>query len=733
MTDPKKQQEEASNKRKVEIDDLYRFRLLSDPQVSPNGKNVAFVLTRLRKKQDDYASNIWIVPTDKSVEARKFTGSDKRDYNPRWSPDGGELGFISTRSGKPQVWIIRLDGGEARQLTRMKRGVGEFEWSTDGRWIAFTYSVEEDEYPGKPKSEEPEETGNGKTSNNEQNREPGAISEEGFASGLPPAGDWPEDEENTNDEDEKKDRVRVTTRLRYKFDGQGLLERRSHLFLVKNKGGEPKQLTHGDWDARTPRWSSDGKTLAFIANQEEDADYHNIQDIFLLPISKDGEPGAQRRVTNHDCTITNMDWLPSGEGFALFAHDRIDEGALATNLQVWTVPVKGGPPNKLTRSFDRSVGYWLNSDLRSAAGEMRPRFSRDGSLIYFMALNGGTVQIFSVPVTGGEVKQVVGGERAALNFDVSEDAVIFAASEPTLPNDLFRADLSGESEIALTAVNNDIQGGRGMACHALFLSEPEEFWIERPGGTRIQGWLLKPPDFKPDSKYPLVLQIHGGPHTSYGSAYFHEFQVMAARGYVVLYTNPRGSQGYGQEFTDVIRDDWGGIDYEDIMACVDYAMSQSYVDNKRLGLAGGSYGGYMVTWIIGHDQRFKAAVASRMVSNLYSAWGTGDMTWALWNWQFHGTPRERTDLYLERSPVTYVEEMRTPLLITHAEDDHRTNIEQAQQVYTALKLLKREVKMVLLPSGGHDVSRSGKPSVRVERMRQIVDWVDKYLQLDHNS
>ena len=723
MTPSKKQK--ANNMRKVEIDDLYRFRLLSDPQVSPDGKYVAYVLTRLRKKQDDYASNIWMVPVKGNRDPRKFTGSDKRDFNPRWSPDGSELAFLSTRAGKPQVWVIPVNGGEARQLTRMKRGVGEFEWSADGKWIAFTSAVDEEDNSSTVRNAEREEAGQAKDASGEQNKEPGSVSEEGFVSALAPAGDWPEDEESS-DEDEKEDHVRVTTRLRYKFDGQGFLERRSHIFLVKSKGGKPVQITHGDWDARAPRWSPDGKTLAFLANQEEDADYHNIHDIFLLTVSDEGEPGEQRRVTGHDCSITNMSWLPSGEGFCLLAHDRIDEAALASNLQVWTVPLGGGSPNKLTQGFDRSVGYWLNSDLRSAAGEMRPRFSRDGSLVYFMALNGGTVQIFSVPVSGGEVKQVVGGERAVLNFDVSNDAVIFAATEPTLPNDLFMTDLTGGREVALTRVNDDVQ-------NELTLSEPEQFYLDRPGGTRIEGWLLKPPDFKPDGKYPLVLQIHGGPHTSYGSSYFHEFQVLAARGYVVQYTNPRGSQGYGQEFADIIRDDWGGIDYEDIMACVDYAISQPYVDDERLGLAGGSYGGYMVTWIIGHDQRFKAAVASRMVSNLYSAWGTGDVTWSLWNWQFHGTPRERTDLYLERSPVTYVEKMHTPLLITHAEDDHRTNVEQAQQVYIALKLLKRDVKMVLLPSGGHDVSRSGKPSVRVERMRHIIDWLDKYLQPDSIS
>jgi dipeptidyl aminopeptidase/acylaminoacyl peptidase len=262
----------------------------------------------------------------------------------------------------------------------------------------------------------------------------------------------------------------------------------------------------------------------------------------------------------------------------------------------------------------------------------------------------------------------------------------------------------------------------------LELSAPTSFQLERPDGTQIEGWVLMPPGASRDAGCPMVLEVHGGPHTAYGHAYFHEFQLLAAHGYAVLYTNPRGSQGYGQAFNDAIINDWGGVDYEDIMACVDYAISQYTVDPERLGVAGGSYGGYMAAWIIGHTQRFKAAVAMRAVTNLYSAWGNGDFTWRLWNWELEGPPQERSNLYLERSPVTYVADMHTPLLLTHAEDDLRVNVEQAEQLYTALKVLKRDVKMVRFPSGGHDLSRSGKPSLRVERLEHIAGWFDKYLK-----
>jgi dipeptidyl aminopeptidase/acylaminoacyl peptidase len=363
----------------------------------------------------------------------------------------------------------------------------------------------------------------------------------------------------------------------------------------------------------------------------------------------------------------------------------------------------------------------LNSDLRAGGGETRPRFSRDGSLIYFLVTNGGCVQVYSVPAEVGEVRQVIGGEREVLGFSVGQDAVTFAVTTTTTPNDLFRADLDGRNEQRLTDVNRDVLS-------ELELSEPKGFWVAMPDGAKVQGWMLMPPGYRQGEKYPLILEVHGGPHTAYGGAYFHEFQVLAAQGYIVLYTNPRGSQGYGQQFCDAILNDWGGVDYKDLMAYVDYAVQQGYADEQRLGVAGGSYGGYMAAWIVGHTHRFKAAVAMRAVTNLYSAWGSGDFTWRLWNWEMEGDPRQRTELYLERSPITYVNEMRTPLLITHAEDDLRVNIEQAEQLYTALKVLRRDVKLVRFPSGGHNVSRSGKPSLRIDRLQHIVDWFNQHLQ-----
>lgn len=713
---------DAPQTRNVEIEDLYRFQLLADPQISPDGLTVAYTQTRLRKKKNDYASNIWLVPTDGSKEPRKFTGSDARDMSPRWSPDGETLAFISTRSGKPQIWTISHSGGEARRLTRAPHGVGEFEWSTDGSWIAFTAQVESERdkvlraearsKAGKDADEEAD------TRAGSESKQPGDAGEEGLGATFLPAGEW-EDDEDEEALKEKGDHVRVIDRVHYIADGEGFLERRAHLFIIPARGGKSLQLTEGDWNAASPRWSPDGKQLAFVANMEPDADYKNIQDIFVIDIAQDGKAGEAKRITKHDCSIRGIDWLPSGEGFALLAHSRINEAAFGTNVEVWTMDMNGEPRN-LTHNIDRSAVVDVMSDLRSGVGVLRPHFNKSGDTIFFIATDGGSTPVYAVPVGGGELKKIVGGERVVLNFSVGPNSLAFGVSTPTQPNEIYSAALDGSNERALTSVNSEV-------LKTLQICQPQTFWATSKDGTRVQGWLIHPPGFEPSKKYPLVLEIHGGPHTAYGETYFHEFQSLAARGYIVLYTNPRGSQGYGQAFADAIQNDWGGVDYEDIMACVDYAIAQGNVDEERLGVGGGSYGGYMTAWIVGHTDRFKAAVASRLVSNLYSAWGSGDFTWMLWNWEFEGSPQERADLYLERSPVHHADKINTPLLLTHAEDDHRCNLEQAQQMYMALKVRQKEVKMVLFPSGGHDVSRSGKPSLRIERLKHITGWFDKYL------
>jgi acylaminoacyl-peptidase len=717
---PAQSDKQASGKRKIQTADLYLFRLTMDPQASPDGRTVAYVQTRLRKKKNDYASNIWLVDVANGSAPRKFTNSDKRDMYPRWSPTGDALAFLSTRSGKPQVWIIPTSGGEARQLTHAKRGVGQFTWSPDGQWIAYTSQVDNEQ--DKKHAADAKSKGNGQETEtadaDSENRMPGDVPGGDMIAPVLIPGEWEEDQEDEKTEEDKGDHAYVITRVHIKGEGQGLLLRRSHAFLVPAAGGKERQITDGDWDVGPMRWSPDGSQIAFLSEQEPDEGLNNITDIFVLPIADDGTPGELRRVTDHDSVIMTLDWLPPGDGFAVMAHSRVNEGAFGTNAQVWTISLDGRI-TKLTEDWDRTAGMVINSDLWAGTGEPRVRFSPAGDTAYFIGSTEGTAHIFSVPLAGGDLRQLTHGRRAVLNFDVLADGFVYNATNPAHPVDLYRGDFDGANERQITNVQAD-------ALSLLDLAPVRELWIERDG-TRLQGWMMLPPDFDEERKWPMVLQIHGGPHVSYGESFFHEFQVLAARGYVVLYTNPRGSQGYGQTFSDAILNDWGGVDYDDLMAFVDHVAEMPFVDADRMAVAGGSYGGYMTAWVIGHTNRFKSAVAMRPVTNLYSAWGTGDFTHLLWSWEFEGMPQDRTELYLERSPVTYVKNIETPLLLTHAEDDYRVDIEQSAELYMALKVLGKKVKMVRLPSGGHDVSRSGKPSLRVERLDYIADWIDEHM------
>ena len=358
---------------------------------------MAFVQTRLRKEKNDYASNIWLAAADGSGEPRKFTNSPRRDMAPRWSPSGKEIAFISLRSGKPQIWIIEVNGGEARQVTFDKRGVGEFAWSPDGKWLVFSTEIDSDldkkwaaQDAGKAKKD-----GKCGTQSDSENIEPGqAGAGEGASPIVRAAGEWDEDSEDEKSPEDKGDHAYVITGVHIKGEGQGLLLRKTHLFIIPAKGGKARQLTEGDWNAGSPRWSPNGKQLAYLANREPDAELVTISDIWVMDVDRGGKTSKEHRVTRHESAVQIMDWLPDGNGFVVFAHSDIHEGALATNLEVWTIGMNGSI-KKLTEGLDRTVGSFINSDLWAGTGELRPRFSRDGKLIYFLITDQGNGHIYS--------------------------------------------------------------------------------------------------------------------------------------------------------------------------------------------------------------------------------------------------------------------------------------------------------------------------------------------------
>ncbi|HEV2282701.1 MAG TPA: S9 family peptidase, partial [bacterium] len=453
-----------------------------------------------------------------------------------------------------------------------------------------------------------------------------------------------------------------------------------------------------------------------------DADLSNRADIWVVPI--DG--GSPRRLTKSAGPASVPSWSPDGRTIAYAGHDDACWGA--TNWGVWTVPAAGGEPVCLTAHEDRSVGHHIATDSRVHPSSGGLTWSRDGGRIVFMVADGGSTQITSIaagPAAAASDRAIrfeTRGDHELIGCSLDRAArrVACIESDPATPGEIAVFDLGGEMR-RLTDLT-------GPALRPLALARPERFQVESADGWTVEGWVMRPTNPVHGPKAPAVLEIHGGPHAAYGNAFFHEFQALAAEGYGVVYLNPRGSQGYGQRFTAATRHDWGGGDYEDLMRGLDHALAaHPWIDRERLGVAGGSYGGFMTNWIVGHTQRFRAGVTMRSISNAYSQWGTSDLAYMKGMWEYPGDPWEAPQFYLERSPITYVHQMRTPLLILHSEQDHRCPIEQGEQLFVALKKQGVPALFVRFPNESHDLSRSGQPRHRLERLRHIVAWFRRYL------
>ncbi len=687
-------------KRPIAAEDLYRFTFVGDPQLSPDGATVAFVRTTVDREADGYRSQLWTVPADGSAPPRRFTAGPN-DTAPRWSPDGRALAFLRKGRGKeekPQVWLIGARGGEAWPLTDAREGAAEPRWAPDGSRIAFTSRVRAADDAGR-----------------------GATGDGREAGGKAPGG---------TDGAARQSDVRVIDRLKFKLDGEGLLDdRRRHLFVVPVRGqerGEARQMTFGDCNEGMPAWSPDGRSLAFVSARHEDRDFDNRSDIWI--VAADDAPGEPRRVTRTAGPCAMPVFAPDGQSLAYVGHDNRPEYGPTTLDGLWVVPADGcAPPRNLTAALDRPVGSAVGTDARYGTPGDAPRWSPDGAALFTLVSDRGNVPLLRVDAASGAAATVLDGARQITNVGVSADGrrLVYAVSDGTTPADLFACDLDDAGravgERRLTDANA-----------ALFaevkIRAPRKHTYRAPDGQDLDAWVVTPPGFDPKHKYPLVLEIHGGPHALYGESFYHEFQLLAARGYVVLATNPRGSEGYGQAFVAALRNDWGGVDYRDVMAGVDWIVGQGYIDPARLGVTGGSYGGYLTNWIVGQTDRFRAAVSGRSTCDRYSHYGHSDFGSFTGDWEFGGPPWERAEHYRDRSPISYVANVRTPILLEQQEDDLRCPMPQAEQFYTALKKLRQaDVQLVRFPDESHGMVRGGKPVHRVERLNRLVDWFDRYL------
>jgi dipeptidyl aminopeptidase/acylaminoacyl peptidase len=648
-------------RRAMTPEDITRIVWVSDPQISPDGRRVAFVATTLSEEKDQYQSQIWMVDTAGGAP-RRFTGGPRRDAEPRWSPDGSRLAFVSEREAtkKGQLYVMPADGGEAIPLSDLKNGVTNPVWSPDGTRIGFVSRV----------------------------------------------GGWQEPE---SEEEKRKSRPpRVITSLKYRQNGEGFTyDRRPHLFVVSADGGEPRQITDGDWVDADPAWSPDGRLIAFSSARHVEKDDDDASDLWLVG----AEGGEPRRVTDTAGPTGLASFSPDGRTIAyLGRRARNDFGG---NVRVFTVPAEGGASTCMTMGLDRSC----------APLPVGPLWSADGRWVTFAAEDRGALSIYRVGISGGAApERVIGGERVVTGVSISGDGrrLAFTGTDPVTPAEVFVADADGSGERRLTDVNRAWR-------EEVALSHPERFSYER-AGFALDGWVMKPVGHKPGTSGPALLNIHGGPHAQYGWGFFDEFQVYAAAGYAVIYTNPRGSQGYGETFARAVIRDWGGGDYADVMAGLDEALRRDdAIDATRLGVMGGSYGGFLTSWIVGHTGRFKAACSERAVNDQWGMFGTSDIGHLFNTVELGAPPWENLGEYLDRSPVTYAKNVTTPLLIIHSEDDLRCPIEQAEQLFVALKKLGKDVLFVRFPDETHELSRSGKPRHRLARFRFILDWFAQHL------
>jgi dipeptidyl aminopeptidase/acylaminoacyl peptidase len=683
-------------------EDFYDIVTVEDPRVSPDGEWIAFVRLSVDRMENMYRSAIWLAPTDGGAP-KPFTAGTKQDHSPRWSPGGKQLAFVSTRGAdKAQIYIIPADGGEARPLTNLPQGASNPAWSPDGKFIAFT---------SRANAEEREREDN--AGENESDERPQNAFEA--------------KQRREREEHREKERFdpRIVRRQPYRVGTEYLDDRRTHIYVIAAiaadsgptaEGNKPRRLTDGDVDFAAPIWSPDGKSILTSATRNPESDTGWIyQDVFRIPLPEAGMPRGEP-VPLTEPGFSNVAPKPSPDGSRVAYLRRPEEHITAQAPRLVVIASDGGEPQEVAPGFDRGVDEFC--------------WSSDGRTLIFAAGDEGDTGLYTVPVEGDLPALILSGRREVVAFDLAQNngRIGFVACTPERPPDLYSANLDGEGtrdERQLTDFNRDFLEKKQVM-------PVEEIWYPAPDGVEIQGWLIKPPGFDAEKKYALAVEIHGGPHAMWGPStltMWHEWQCLAARGYVVLYCNPRGSDGYGHAFRNAIHGQWGEADMPDILAGVDHVVSKGFVDKARMVVTGGSYGGYMTAWIVGHDQRFAAAVSQRGVYHLTSFFGTSDIP-ELIEWEFDAGPWQAYERLWRYSPLAYINEITTPLLVLHSEQDFRAPIPDAEHLFVMLRWLKRDVEFVRYPREGHELSRSGEPRHRIDRLNRIMDWFDRYCKPD---
>lgn len=665
-------------KKPLAPDDLYRMQLITGYHTSPDGRHVVYAVQRVDRATEEKHSDLWIVPTA-SGAPRRFTAGDHVDRAPLWSPDGTRIAFLSNRDDKEQfqLYVIPFDGGEAQRITEAEGDFGSFVWSPDGHRVLCQF----------------------------RKRDAAVLARQA-------------------DAQKKKLGVvaRHITRVVHKWDGQGFLpEERWHLWTVEIATGKTVQLTSDNqYEEADPAWSPDGRWIAFASNRTPDPDLDQINtQIFIMP----AEGGGLRAVDAPQGDMHAPVFAPDSTQIAFFGSEGTRQ--FWRNTDLWVAPVDGSAPARnLTAPLDLCAGMRTLGDSHAAPASL-PVWAADRARLYFQVTRHGSTVLAQVDADGGtESYRVMLGQDEAIDqpsFDDEQQHMVYLRSNALDPGDLWVTNrVTGRSR-RLTRLSVSWLRGRG-------LGTVEEVWYKGRDGHPLQGWIMTPPDFDPAQRYPAILEIHGGPQLQYGHRYFHEFHTLAGQGYVVFFTNPRGSQGYGNAHQDAIVNDFGAVAFDDLMAWTDHVTALPYVDADRVGVTGGSYGGYMTNWIVGHTDRFTAAVTQRSLCNLISFHGTSDFTWIFQFWFGDEPPWANVENYWRQSPLKYVANVKTPTLIMHAEGDKRVSIEQSEQWYTALRQLGVPSEFVRIEGESHNLSRGGRTDRRIARLEHMARWFGEWME-----
>jgi dipeptidyl aminopeptidase/acylaminoacyl peptidase len=652
--------------------DIARLRQVGDPRVSPDGAMVAFTVADPDLEANRYLRRIWVTPAGQAGP-RPFTGPGS-EILPRWSPDGGRLAFVSAGDdGRSQVCILPVaGGGERLDVCSVDAPVTELEWAPDGRALAFA-----------ARDPDPSRYGRG----GEERRE----------KDMPP---------------------RRLTRLLYRLNAAGwTADRPARIFVVPADGSAPPHsVTPGPFEASGLAWSPDSRFLAFASGRHENWDLDLAIDLWVVPA--DGS-GALACVAGRGPAYSVPSWSPEGDRLACYVNPTPLESP--RHRQVAVVDVASGKEQVLTAGLDRNCAPF---------GTTRPPLWA-GSGLLFGVEDHGNVHLYQVPADGaGPAALIADGDRWISEWDWAGGTLAFVAASPVSTGELSAADLPGGApERQLTRLTQPFANG-------LRLASPQRFTARSPDGAEVECWAMAPAGAEAGTLYPTLLNVHGGPFTQYGNRFVDDFQLQSAAGFGVVYCNPRGSAGYSERWGRAIRGPecandpgtgWGGADFDDVMACVDAACERfGWVDPGRLGILGGSYGGFMTSWAVGHTGRFRAACSERACNNLLTFEHSADIAGFI---RSYVGPDHLTDpgAYLRHSPVSYVRDMTTPLLIVHSEDDLRCPISQAEELFVALRLLGRDPVMYRFPGENHELTRSGAPRHRITRAELILDWFRRHL------